>query len=219
MRDIRVAPSILAANFGRLAEDVAAVAQAGADWIHIDVMDGHFVPNISFGPAVMQAVRGVTDIPFDVHLMISEPDKYIDAFVRAGADRITVHAEACTHLHRVIDQVKAAGVPVGVALNPATPLSAIEEVLADVDLVLVMTVNPGFGGQTFIPASINKLERLTTMLRVRQLHNKVDVQVDGGITADTAQLVRRAGANVLVAGSSIFGAADLQGAVKLIRGT
>lgn len=212
-----VAPSILAANFGRLAEDIAAVDRAGADWIHIDVMDGHFVPNISFGPVVMQAVRAATKLVFDVHLMIENPDQYVADFIQAGADRITIHAEACVHLHRVIHMIKDAGLPVGVALNPATPLSMIEPIIEDVDLVLLMTVNPGFGGQKFIPSSLPKLRALRTMLNERQLSH-IDVQVDGGINAETAALVREAGANVLVAGSAIYGAPNLADAVRAIRG-
>ncbi|WP_274650513.1 ribulose-phosphate 3-epimerase [Paenibacillus humicola] len=211
-----IAPSILSADFAALAEELQNVERAGADWIHIDVMDGHFVPNLTFGPLVVGAARTHTRLPFDVHLMIERPEAYIPEFVAAGADRITVHAEACTHLHRVVHMIKEAGLPAGVALNPATPLSVLEHMLADLDLVLIMTVNPGFGGQKFIPESLAKLRRLRTMLQAAG-RNEVHVQVDGGINPETSPLVREAGADVLVAGSAVFGEKDRAAAIAALR--
>lgn len=211
-----IAPSILSANFAALAEDIKDVETAGADWIHIDVMDGHFVPNLTFGPLVVGAVRPYTKLTFDVHLMIERPELYLSEFIAAGADRITVHAEACVHLHRVIHMIKEAGLPAGVALNPATPLSVIENVLDDLDLVLLMTVNPGFGGQKFIPQSLEKLRQLRGILEARGL-NKMHVQVDGGINSTTAPLVREAGANVLVAGNAVFNQKDRAAAIASLR--
>jgi len=211
-----IAPSILSANFAALAEDIVDVDRSGADWIHIDVMDGHFVPNLTFGPLVVGAVRSYTKLPFDVHLMIERPEAYIPDFVAAGADRITVHAEACTHLHRVVHMVKEAGLPAGVALNPATPLSAIEHVLGDIDLVLIMTVNPGFGGQRFIPGSLPKLRQLRAMLEANG-RKDIHVQVDGGINAETSPLVREAGADVIVAGNAVFTEKDRAAAIAALR--
>ncbi|WP_127534154.1 ribulose-phosphate 3-epimerase [Paenibacillus kobensis] len=211
-----IAPSILSADFSKLGEDVQSAEKAGGDWIHIDVMDGHFVPNMTFGPIVIQSIRSYTKLPFDVHLMIERPEQYLEAFARAGADRITVHAEACVHLHRVVHQIKELGLPAGVALNPGTPLSAVEPVLDDLDLVLLMTVNPGFGGQKFIPQSVNRLRQLRGILQERGLSH-MHVQVDGGINAETAPLVRDAGANVLVAGNYVYGAADRSSAVASLR--
>ena len=211
-----IAPSILSANFAALAEDIVDVDRSGADWIHIDVMDGHFVPNLTFGPLVVSAVKSYTKLPFDVHLMIERPEAYIPDFVAAGADRITVHAEACTHLHRVVHMVKEAGLPAGVALNPATPLSAIEHVLGDIDLVLIMTVNPGFGGQRFIPGSLPKLRQLRAMLEANG-RKDIHVQVDGGINAETSPLVREAGADVIVAGNAVFTEKDRAAAIAALR--
>ncbi|HUC93414.1 MAG TPA: ribulose-phosphate 3-epimerase [Paenibacillus sp.] len=213
-----IAPSILSADFGRLADEIADADRSGGDWIHVDIMDGHFVPNITFGPVVVGAVRQATKLPFDVHLMIKEPERYIADFAKAGADRITVHAEACVHLHRVIHMIKEQGIPAGVALNPATPLSAVEHVLEDIDLVLCMTVNPGFGGQAFIPAVLAKLRELRDKADKRGLSG-LHIQVDGGINKETARLVKEAGANVLVAGSAVFARPDRAAAIAELRQT
>jgi len=212
---VLVAPSILSADFGRLAEEVRAVEAAGADLIHVDVMDGRFVPNITLGPVVVKAVRRATALPLDVHLMIVEPEKYIESFAEAGASGLTVHAEACPHLHRVLQQIRHAGVRPAVVLNPASPLVLIEEVLDQVDRVLLMSVNPGFGGQQFIPSTVDKVRRLRQMLDARGL--KVEIEVDGGINAETARAVVDAGANVLVAGNAVFGAKDYAQAIHALR--
>ena len=203
-RPLRIAPSILSADFARLGDEVKAIVDAGADYIHVDVMDGHFVPNISFGAPVMKSVRGVTDKVFDVHLMIAPTDPYLADFARAGADIITVHAEAGPHLHRSLQAIRALGKRAGVALNPATPVSAIQHVIEDCDLVLIMSVNPGFGGQSFIPESLNKIRQARALIGGRD----IDLEVDGGVTADNAHAIVSAGANVLVAGSAVYGGND-----------
>lgn len=212
---IKIAPSILSADFARLGEQVAVVEKAGVEYLHIDVMDGHFVPNITIGPLVVKALRPHSKLVFDVHLMISEPDRYVEEFARAGADIIGIHAETCLHLHRSIQNIKALGKKVCVSLNPATPLTAIEYVLPDLDMVLLMTVNPGFGGQKFIPAVLPKIRALREMINV--LGKNIDIEIDGGINAETARQVVEVGANVLVAGSAIFGAEDIPAAVAGIR--
>jgi ribulose-phosphate 3-epimerase len=212
---IRIAPSILSADFGRLAEEVRAVEAAGADWIHVDVMDGRFVPNITVGPLVVEAVRKVTKLPIDVHLMIVEPEKYVEAFARAGADVVSVHAEVSPHLHRTLQAIRAAGARPAVSLNPSTPLSAVEWVLGDCAMVLVMTVNPGFGGQRYIEACTEKVRRLREMAEAKGLD--LEIQVDGGIKADTVAPVSAAGANVFVAGTAVFGVDDYRAAIASIR--
>ena len=212
-RPLLIAPSILAADFARLGDEVRAIEAGGADWVHIDVMDGHFVPNISFGTPIMQSIRPVTSKPFDVHLMIAPADPYLESFATAGADVITVHAEAGPHLDRSLQMIRTLGKRAGVSLNPATPASVIQHVLDRLDLVLVMTVNPGFGGQTFIPAMLEKISQVRDMVRGRN----IDIEVDGGITAANAGAVVWAGANVLVAGSSIFKSADYSASIKAIR--
>jgi len=210
-----IAPSILSADFARLGEQVRAAEQGGADWLHVDVMDGHFVPNITIGPLVVAALRPVTKLPLDVHLMIEAPDRYLEEFVRAGADYLTVHAEACPHLHRSLQAIKALGVKAGAVLNPATPLSALEHVLEECDLVLLMSVNPGFGGQRFIPQVMEKIARLRQMIEARGLSTLIEV--DGGVGPSNARQIAAAGADVLVAGSAVFGNADIPAAIKLLR--
>jgi ribulose-phosphate 3-epimerase len=212
----RIAPSILSSDFGRLAEDLRAVEAAGADLIHVDVMDGRFVPNITIGPLVVEAVKRATALPLDVHLMIVEPEKYIADFAKAGAAIITVHQEACPHLHRTLQQIRAAGCKPSVVLNPSTPLCTIEEVLTEVDQVLLMSVNPGFGGQSFIPSTVDKVRRLRAMLDARGL-SRVDIEVDGGVNAETAKQVVAAGATVLVAGNAVFKAKDYRAAIAALR--
>ncbi|WP_371370934.1 ribulose-phosphate 3-epimerase [Sporomusa aerivorans] len=216
MNTIKIAPSILSSDFSCLAEEIIKIDKAGADLVHIDVMDGHFVPNLTFGAPVVAAIRKVTKLPFDVHLMVTNPQDFIEPFAKAGADIITVHAETAPHLHRLVQNIKEQGKKAGVSLNPSTPLPVVEEVLADVDMILIMSVNPGFGGQQFIPGAVNKISRLKTMLNERNL--TVDIEVDGGINAATARQVIAAGANILVAGSAVYGAPDIAQAIKDIRG-
>lgn len=213
---IKIAPSILSADFANLQRDIQEVEQGGADYIHIDVMDGHFVPNITIGPLIVEAVRPVTKLPLDVHLMIENPDQYIPAFAKAGADIISVHVEACRHLHRTIQLIKAQGVKAGVVINPATPVESIIPILADVDLVLLMTVNPGFGGQAFISSVLPKIKQVRSLIEEQGL--SVEVEVDGGVNAETAALCVEAGANVLVAGSAIYQKQDRKQAISAIRG-
>lgn len=215
---VYVAPSILSADFAKLGDEIKAVEHGGADWIHVDVMDGHFVPNITIGPLVVDAIRPVTKLPLDVHLMIEKPDRYIPDFVKAGADLISVHVEACTHLHRTLDLIKQSGIKAGVVLNPATPISLIEHVLDEhLDLVLIMTVNPGFGGQAFIPGMLNKIRALREQANAKGLTG-LHIEVDGGINEITARQVIEAGANVLVAGNAVFGQQDRAEAIRRIRG-
>jgi ribulose-phosphate 3-epimerase len=211
----KIAPSILSADFCRLGEEIKAVEAAGADYIHVDVMDGHFVPNITIGPLIVDAVRKITRLPLDVHLMIENPDRYIPDFAAAGADIIVVHAEASIHLHRSIQLIKSLGKKAGVSLNPATPLNYLEYVLADLDLVLLMTVNPGFGGQSFIEESLPKIKALRAMLDKRGL--EAELEVDGGVKVDNIARISHAGADVFVAGSAVFGSSDYVSTIKALK--
>lgn len=214
---MKIAPSILSSDFSRLGEQIREVEQGGADWIHVDVMDGRFVPNITIGPVVVEGARRATDLPLDVHLMIEDPDRYLEAFVSAGAHVLTVHAEACRHLHRTVQRIRQLGARAGVALNPATPLSAVEEVLGDLHLLLVMSVNPGFGGQAFIPRSLDRVARARRMLD--SAGSEAELEVDGGVDVSNCADLRDAGATVLVAGSTVYGHPDGPGAgVRAIRG-
>ncbi|WP_147532045.1 ribulose-phosphate 3-epimerase [Bacillus marasmi] len=213
---VKIAPSILSADFAKLGEEIKDVERGGADYIHVDVMDGHFVPNITIGPLIVEAIRPVTKLPLDVHLMIENPDQYIEAFAKAGADYLTVHVEACRHLHRTLGYIKSFGVKAGVVLNPATPVEMIQHVLEDVDMVLFMTVNPGFGGQKFIPSVLPKIKQLREMIDAKGLD--IEIEVDGGVNAETARLCVEAGATVLVAGSAVYNQADRAKAIAEIRG-
>jgi ribulose-phosphate 3-epimerase len=215
-RTIKVAPSILSADFSRLGEEIKAVEAAGADLIHIDVMDGHFVPNITIGPLIVQACRKATKLPLDVHLMIENPELYIADFAKAGADYITVHAEAARHLHRLVQSIREhKGVKAGVSLNPATPLEELDYILDELDLVLIMSVNPGFGGQAFIPSALRKIRELRQLINDRKL--SVEIEVAGGVKAENAAAIAGAGADILVAGSAVYGAKDYAAAIREIR--
>lgn len=213
----KVAPSMLSADFTKLAEEIKSLEAGGADMLHIDVMDGHFVPNLTFGAPVIKALRKVTKLPFDVHLMVTNPEDHIKPFVDAGADYITFHAEATPHMHRLVQEIKGAGVKAGIAINPATPVAALEDIAASLDLLLIMSVNPGFGGQSFIPHSVRKVKKAAALMQY--LRNvKAEIAVDGGINAETAQGVREAGATLLVAGSAIFGAKNRADMIVRLRG-
>jgi ribulose-phosphate 3-epimerase len=213
---VKIAPSILSANFAKLGEEITAVEKGGADYIHVDVMDGHFVPNITIGPLIVEAIRPVTKLPLDVHLMIENPDQYIEAFAKAGADYITVHVEACRHLHRTIQNIKSFGIKAGVVLNPATPIETIQHVIKDIDMVLLMSVNPGFGGQKFIPEVLSKIKMVKELAEEKGV--SLEIEVDGGVNPETAKMCIEAGANVLVAGSAIYNEQDYAKAISLIRG-
>ncbi len=211
----KIAPSILSADFAKLGDEIRAVAAAGADWIHVDVMDGHFVPNITIGPLVVEAIRPVTDLPLDVHLMIENADRYVPDFAAAGADIIAVQTEACVHLHRTLQLIRQNDCKSGVVLNPSTPVEGLEWILPDIDLVVLMSVNPGFGGQKFIPATLEKITRLRKMIDDRGL--AIDIEVDGGVNSSTIASVAAAGANVFVAGSAIFGSDDYAATISEFR--
>jgi ribulose-phosphate 3-epimerase len=213
---VKIAPSILSADFAKLGEEILDVEKGGADYIHVDVMDGHFVPNITIGPLIVEAIRPITKLPLDVHLMIENPDQYIEAFANAGADYITVHVEACRHLHRTIQQIKSVGVKAGVVLNPATPVESIQHIIGDIDMVLLMSVNPGFGGQKFIPEVLPKIRKVKEMAEKKGI--ELEIEIDGGVNPETAKQCIEAGANVLVAGSAIYNEKDRARAISLIRG-
>ena len=212
---VKIAPSILSADFSRLGEEIAAIEHGGADYVHVDVMDGHFVPNITIGPLVVEAARRSTALPLDVHLMIENPDRYIPQFAEAGADILTVHQEAVPHLHRTVQLIRSLGKKAGVSINPATPISTLEVILDEVDLILVMSVNPGFGGQSFIPSALTKIEALRQLIDRRGL--AVELEVDGGVKADNIRQVAAAGADVFVAGSAVFGTADYGATIALLK--
>ena len=211
----QIAPSILSADFSRLGEEIKAVEKAGADLIHVDVMDGHYVPNITIGPGVVSSLRKTTSLPFDVHLMIADPDRYIDAFVDAGSNIITVHAEAVIHLHRTVNYIKGKGVKAGVSLNPSTPLACVEEILPDIDLLLIMTVNPGFGGQKFISGMIPKIRKARELAQTRGL--EMAIEVDGGVTAENIGTLAEAGADIFVAGAAIFGSPSYSDTINRMK--
>ncbi|MBI5214207.1 MAG: ribulose-phosphate 3-epimerase [Ignavibacteriae bacterium] len=212
-KSIIVAPSLLSADFRHLEKQIRLVEKGGADWLHLDIMDGHFVPNITFGPMLVKTVSSISKLPLDTHLMIEKPERYIEAFKQAGSDILTVHVETCPHLHRTIQQIKSFGMKAGVALNPSTSAKAIEEIIEDVDLVLVMTVNPGFGGQKFIASMLKKVERVSSMMKSSRQY----LEVDGGVDSTTAPALIKAGANVLVSGNAIFSQKDIPQAVNLIK--
>jgi len=212
----QIAPSILSADFSRLGEEIKAVESAGADLIHVDVMDGHYVPNITIGPGVVSSLRKTTSLPFDVHLMIEDPDRYIDAFVDAGSNIITVHAEAVTHLHRTVQYIKTKGVRAGVSLNPSTPLACVEEILPYIDLLLIMTVNPGFGGQKFITGMLPKIRKAREFAQARGL--KMAIEVDGGVTAENIGTLADAGADIFVAGAAVFGSPSYSDTIRKMKG-
>lgn len=211
-----IAPSLLSADFTNLEKEVKEIEKAGADWLHLDIMDGNFVPNISFGPMIVKALRGHTNLFFDVHLMIENPDLYLEEFKNAGADMITVHQESTKHLHRTVQRIKSLGLKAGVSLNPATSVLTLEHILPDIDMVLIMSVNPGFGGQSFIPESLEKIKKLKAL--AEEKNPNLQIQVDGGINKDNAGIVLEAGADILVAGSAVFGAEDRMKAIKEIKG-
>jgi ribulose-phosphate 3-epimerase len=215
MPEVKIAPSILASDFLSLKDQIKLVEQGGADWLHLDVMDGHFVPNITIGPPIVKSIRSHTSLPLDVHLMIEDPDRYLEAFRQAGADHITVHQEACTHLHRTIGRIKELGAVAGVALNPATPVALLRDIIQDVDLVLIMSVNPGFGGQRFIPDCVRRISEANAL--AQSVGKQIYIEVDGGIDPTTAMAVVQAGANALVAGTAIFRQGDIVNAVARLR--
>ena len=212
---VKIAPSILSADFSRLGDEIKAVEDAGADWIHVDVMDGHFVPNITIGPPVIESIRKVTKLPLDVHLMIEHADRYVKSFAEAGADLLTVHVEACPHLDRTLQAIRELDVRAGVVLNPATPLSSLEEVLHEIDVVLLMSVNPGFSGQSFIPSVLDKASNLRDIMS--HYEDEIEMQVDGGVRVDNAGKIKEAGASVLVAGSAIFNSKDYKKTIQQLR--
>ncbi|WP_174733885.1 ribulose-phosphate 3-epimerase [Mesobacillus harenae] len=212
---VKIAPSILSADFAKLGQEILDVERGGADFIHVDVMDGHYVPNITIGPLIVEAIRPITKLPLDVHLMIENPDQYIEAFAKAGADYLTVHVEATPHIHRTIHYIKSFGVKAGVVLNPATPVEAIKHIISDVDMVLLMSVNPGFGGQKFIPSVLEKIKQVKKMADENNV--TIDIEVDGGVNEETARLCVEAGATVLVAGSAIYNAEDREKAISVLK--
>ncbi|OZM58551.1 ribulose-phosphate 3-epimerase [Lottiidibacillus patelloidae] len=212
---VKIAPSILSADFAKLGAEIKDVENGGADYIHVDVMDGHFVPNITIGPLIVDAIRPHTTLPLDVHLMIENPDQYIEQFAKAGADIISVHVEACKHLHRTVHFIKSLGVKAGVVINPATPVAMIEDIITDVDLVLLMTVNPGFGGQSFIKSVVPKIRQVADLTKKHNL--SIDIEIDGGVNPETAKICVEAGANVLVAGSAVFNYEDRKAAIQAIK--
>lgn len=213
----KIAPSVLSADFLKLGEEVRAAEEAGADVIHVDIMDGRFVPNITIGPPVVSAIKRATALPLDVHLMIVEPEKYVEEFAKAGASYLTVHQEASVHLHRTVQQIKELGVKAGVSINPSTPVSTLGDILQDVDLVLIMSVNPGFGGQAFIPNALEKLKQLKEMIKTQGIANPPEIEIDGGIKPDNARDAVEAGAEILVMGSAFYGSGDYKALVKKVR--